>query len=71
VYDNFNIFLTFPNDEDFNLVLYKRAIELEGFQIWLQKWTLDFKPEEDISIVPVGVLLPGLPFLMHNWNYVK
>ncbi|KAH0658164.1 hypothetical protein KY289_026912 [Solanum tuberosum] len=71
VYDNSNIFLTFTNDEDFNLVLYKRAIELEGFQIWLQKWTPNFKPEEDIPIVPVWVLSPGLPFHMHNWNYGK
>ncbi|KAH0687341.1 hypothetical protein KY285_017901 [Solanum tuberosum] len=64
-------FLPSPNDEDFNLVLYKRAIELEGFQIWLQKWTPHFKSEEDIPIVPVWVLLPGLPFHIHNWNYVK
>ncbi|XP_059289097.1 uncharacterized protein LOC132042593 [Lycium ferocissimum] len=71
VFDNFNIFLTFNNDEDYNVILYKRVIEIEGYQIWLQKWTPSFKPEEDIPIVPVWVLLPGLPFHMHNWDYAK
>ncbi|XP_060210954.1 uncharacterized protein LOC132637966 [Lycium barbarum] len=27
-------------------------IEIEGLQMWLQRWTPDFKPEEDVSIVP-------------------
>ncbi|OIT35442.1 hypothetical protein A4A49_24660 [Nicotiana attenuata] len=39
--------------------------------MWLQKWSPDFKPEEDLPIAPVWVLLPGLPFHMHTWNYVK
>ncbi|XP_070041196.1 uncharacterized protein [Nicotiana tomentosiformis] len=39
--------------------------------MWLQKWSLDFKPEEDLPIAPVCVLLPGLPFHMHTWHYVK
>ncbi|XP_016565272.1 uncharacterized protein LOC107863707 [Capsicum annuum] len=59
VYDNFNIFFTFTNDEDFSTLLYKRVINIDGFQVWLQKWTPDFKPEEDIPIVPVWVLLAG------------
>ncbi|XP_060182449.1 uncharacterized protein LOC132612132 [Lycium barbarum] len=71
VFDNFNIFLTFNNEADFNGILYKRVIEIEGFQIWLQKWTPNFKPEEDLPIVPVWVLLPGFPFHMHTWNYTK
>ncbi|XP_060217201.1 uncharacterized protein LOC132644615 [Lycium barbarum] len=71
VFDNFNIFLNFTNDEDYNSILYKRVIEIDGFQIWLQKWTPDFKPEEDLPVIPVWILLPGLPFHLHNWHYVK
>ncbi|XP_060182580.1 uncharacterized protein LOC132612301 [Lycium barbarum] len=71
LFDNFNIFLTFNNEADFNGILYKRVIEIEGFQIWLQKWTPNFKPEEDLPIVPVWVLLPGLPFHMHTRHYTK
>ncbi|XP_009768438.1 uncharacterized protein [Nicotiana sylvestris] len=39
--------------------------------MWLQKWSPDFKPAEDLPIAPVWALLPGLPFHMHTWNYVK
>ncbi|KAM3251581.1 hypothetical protein P3L10_005651 [Capsicum annuum] len=66
VYDNFNVFLDFTNEEDFNAVWFKRVIEIEGQQMWLQKWTPDFKPEEDLPIAPVWVLLPKLPFHMHG-----
>ncbi|XP_070010002.1 uncharacterized protein [Nicotiana sylvestris] len=53
------------------LVWYKRVIEIEGQQMWLQRLSPDFKPEEDLPIAPVWVLLPGLPFHMHTWHYVK
>ncbi|KAM3325429.1 hypothetical protein P3S67_000554 [Capsicum chacoense] len=71
VYDNFNVFLDFTNGEEFNAVWFKRVIEIEGQQMWLQKWMRDFKPEEDLPIAPVWVLLPKLPFHMHTWQYIK
>ncbi|KAM3341889.1 hypothetical protein P3S68_026855 [Capsicum galapagoense] len=71
VYDNFNVILDFTNEEDFNVVWYKRVIEIKGQQMWLQKWSPDFKPEEDLLIAPLWVLLPKLPFHMHTWHYVK
>ncbi|KAH0730979.1 hypothetical protein KY289_002167 [Solanum tuberosum] len=71
VYDNFNVFLDFTNEEDFNTVWFKRVIEIEEQQMWLQKWTPDFKPEEDLPIAPVWILLPKLPFHMHTWQYIK
>ncbi|XP_060200864.1 uncharacterized protein LOC132629150 [Lycium barbarum] len=46
-------------------------IEIEDLQMWLQRWTPDFKPEEDIPLAPIWALLPGLPFHMHNWVYIK
>ncbi|XP_059295378.1 uncharacterized protein LOC132048698 [Lycium ferocissimum] len=42
-----------------------------GQQMWLQKWSPDFKPEEDIPIAPVWVLLPKLPYHLHYWHYIK
>ncbi|XP_060203078.1 uncharacterized protein LOC132631524 [Lycium barbarum] len=71
VYDNFNVFLDFTNEEDFNVVWYRRVIEIEGQQMWLQKWSPNFKPEEDLPIAPVWVLLPKLPFHLHTWHYLK
>ncbi|XP_075091489.1 uncharacterized protein LOC142171699 [Nicotiana tabacum] len=71
VFDNYNIFMYFTNDEDCKEIGFKRVIEIEGLQMWLQKWTPDFKPEEDIPIVPVWALLPQLTFNMHTCHYVK
>jgi len=34
VYDKLNVFLSFTNDEDYNFVLYKRVIEIEGLQTY-------------------------------------
>ncbi|XP_075082293.1 uncharacterized protein LOC142166804 isoform X2 [Nicotiana tabacum] len=41
----------FNNEDDFNSIWYGRVIEIEGLQMWLQKWSLDIKPDEDIPIV--------------------
>ncbi|OIT04497.1 hypothetical protein A4A49_17550 [Nicotiana attenuata] len=68
VYDNI---IDFTTEEDFKSIWYRRVIEIEGKQMWLQKWSPNFKPKEDSPIVPVWVLLPGLLFNMHNWHYVK
>lgn len=53
VYDNNNVFLDFTNDEDYSTVWYRRSVDIEGNQMWLQKWSPDFKPEEDMPIVLV------------------
>ncbi|OIT06812.1 hypothetical protein A4A49_12148 [Nicotiana attenuata] len=71
VYDMYNVFLDFTNEDDFKDVWFRRVIEIEGQQMWLQKWSPDFKPEEDLPVTLVWVLLPGLPFHIHTWNYVK
>lgn len=57
--------------EDYSSVWYRRSVDIEGNQMWLQKWSPDFKPEEDMPIVPVWVNLPRLPFHLHTWHYVK
>ncbi|OIT29282.1 hypothetical protein A4A49_35251 [Nicotiana attenuata] len=44
VYDNYNVFLDFTNEEDINTVWFRSVIEIEGQQMWLQKWSPNFKP---------------------------
>ncbi|XP_060190757.1 uncharacterized protein LOC132620049 [Lycium barbarum] len=39
--------------------------------MWLQKWSPDIKPEEDLPIALAWVLLLGLPFHLHNWHYIS
>lgn len=71
VYDNYNVFIYFTNDDDFNMIWFKRVVDIEGMHMWLQKWMPDFKPKEDIPIVPIWILFLQLPFHMHIWNYVE
>lgn len=71
VFDNYNVFIDLTNEEDFKSVWFKRVIEIDEAQMWLQKWSPDFKPEEDLPIAPAWVLLPGLPFHLHTWHYIK
>ncbi|MCE0481344.1 hypothetical protein HAX54_039026, partial [Datura stramonium] len=46
------------------------SIKIEGYQMWLQKWSPEFKPDKDLSS-PIWVLLSEIPFHMHNWQYVR
>ncbi|XP_060182467.1 uncharacterized protein LOC132612161 [Lycium barbarum] len=46
-------------------------IEIDDLQMWLQKWTPNFKHDEDLPTVLVWALLPGLSFHLHNWHYIK
>uniref|UniRef100_M1DW45 LINE-type retrotransposon LIb DNA, complete sequence, Insertion at the S14 site n=1 Tax=Solanum tuberosum TaxID=4113 RepID=M1DW45_SOLTU len=39
---------------------------IEGKLMRIQTWTPNFRPEEETPIVPIWVLLPGLP-----WHYFK
>ncbi|KAM3285067.1 hypothetical protein P3S67_023866 [Capsicum chacoense] len=71
VFDFRTVFLDFTNEDDFNSVWFRRSIEIEGKVMWLEKWSPDFQLEEDSPIVPIWVLLLGLPCHCHTWNYVK
>ncbi|XP_060190442.1 uncharacterized protein LOC132619608 [Lycium barbarum] len=44
---------------------------IEGMQMWLAKWSPDWRPEIDSPIVPVWVLLPELPFHCHASFYIR
>ncbi|KAG5631415.1 hypothetical protein H5410_003132, partial [Solanum commersonii] len=52
MYDNHYVFLDFTNEDDFNLLWFKRVLETEG----LQKWTLDFKPNRTSLLHPCGLI---------------
>uniref|UniRef100_A0A3Q7FIU2 Uncharacterized protein n=1 Tax=Solanum lycopersicum TaxID=4081 RepID=A0A3Q7FIU2_SOLLC len=52
--------LDFANDDDIITIWFKRSVEINGQQMWHQKWSRDFKPEEDLPIASVWALLPKL-----------
>ena len=51
-----------------------RVKKIEGMQMWLQKWTPDFKPNEDLPIAPVWsyfplfliIYIPGVGFKVYE-----
>ncbi|XP_019235905.1 PREDICTED: uncharacterized protein LOC109216224 [Nicotiana attenuata] len=52
-------------------VWFRRVIKIDEMQMWLQKRWPDFKPEEYLPVAPAWVLLPALPYHMHDWHYIK
>ncbi|XP_060194776.1 uncharacterized protein LOC132623978 [Lycium barbarum] len=56
-FDTYNVFFDFTTEEDFNTFCYRRVIDIEVQQMWLQKWSLDVKPEEDLPIAPVSLIM--------------
>ncbi|XP_070050094.1 uncharacterized protein [Nicotiana tomentosiformis] len=71
IYDLHNIFIVLYNEEDYNTVRFRRRIEVDGKEMWLTKWTPNWKPKEDAPYAPVWVLLPKLPMNCHKWDYIK
>lgn len=71
VCDNHNVFIDLFNEDDWRSVWFIRVIEIDGMQMWLQKWPPDFKLEEDFPVTLAWVLLPALLFHMHDWHYIK
>ncbi|OIT38954.1 hypothetical protein A4A49_25151 [Nicotiana attenuata] len=70
-YDFRTVFIDVTNDEDCKSVRYRRSMDVDGMVMWLQKWSSDFKSEEDSPKVPIWVLLPELPFHCHTWYYIR
>ncbi|KAM3252949.1 hypothetical protein P3L10_007019 [Capsicum annuum] len=35
------------------------------------KWTADFKPEEETSIVPIWILIHQLPWHLFKWQVIS
>lgn len=57
-----NIYIDLDNDADHITIWTKERMYIHGQMMRLQLWTPTFKPERKISIVPVWVTLPELPW---------
>lgn len=62
VFDSFNVFIDLVNEKDYQNIWFRRVIDIDRMQMWLQMWCSDFKPEEDLPLTLTWALLPGLPF---------
>lgn len=61
-----HILITFQNEDDYQRCFLRRSWVLHGYHMRVTKWTPDFDPNCDTPIVPVWVLIKGLPLFLHN-----
>ena len=62
----------FTSKEDKELIFRNGPYFMGPQGLYLNKWTPDFDPEEDVpSTVPVWVRLPNLPIHCWNWGSLK
>ncbi|KAL0404483.1 UNVERIFIED_CONTAM: hypothetical protein Sradi_2089100 [Sesamum radiatum] len=56
-----HVFIKFALEEEYTKVWLKSIWFVDGFPMWVFKWTLIFNPREESPIVSVWVRLPKLP----------
>ncbi|KAG5580322.1 hypothetical protein H5410_050949 [Solanum commersonii] len=61
-YNARHVFIDLDNELDYNTVWTQQRMTIEGKLMRIQAWTPNFRPEEETPIVPIWVLLPGLPW---------
>lgn len=55
------MFIDLQNESDYNTFLTKKRMTMEGKLMRIQGWKPFFKPEVENPIVPIWLLLLGLP----------
>ncbi|XP_071917069.1 uncharacterized protein [Coffea arabica] len=58
------------SEEDFTRLFVRRSWFVQGAQMLLSKWTMDFTAQQDSTFAPVWVSLPSLPLPLFNKIYI-
>ncbi|KAH0695794.1 hypothetical protein KY289_013276 [Solanum tuberosum] len=61
-YNARRVFIDLENELDYNTVWTQQRMTIEGKLMRIQAWNPNFRPEEETPIVPIWVLLQGLPW---------
>ena len=61
-----HVYIDLYNEFDYRIVWTKLRINTEGQVMRIQTRTPDFTPEEETSIAPIWVAIPGLPCKCYN-----
>uniref|UniRef100_M1DPZ0 LINE-type retrotransposon LIb DNA, complete sequence, Insertion at the S14 site n=1 Tax=Solanum tuberosum TaxID=4113 RepID=M1DPZ0_SOLTU len=61
-YNARHVFIDLENELDYNIVWTQQRMTIEGKLMRIQTWTPNFTPEEETPIVPIWILLLGLPW---------
>ncbi|OIT04772.1 hypothetical protein A4A49_14845 [Nicotiana attenuata] len=70
-YDYQTVYIDFTNEVDFNNIYFKPFVNIDPYIMKVLKWTPDFKPEKETSIVPLWILNHKLPWHMFRWNVIS
>lgn len=65
-FDPKHVYIKFSNEVDYKHILFKEYIDIVEAPMKILKWTPNFKPEEETSIVPDWILIHQL--LWHLFN---
>ncbi|MQL84301.1 hypothetical protein Taro_016810 [Colocasia esculenta] len=69
--DGRHLLLRFQDKEDYLKVLLKDMLFVKGYLFRFFQWSMDFSPDEDSSIVPMWVEMPGLPANFYSEPMLK
>ncbi|KAH0730257.1 hypothetical protein KY289_001445 [Solanum tuberosum] len=65
-----HVYIDLDNELDYNMVWTKQRMSIAGQVMRIQVWTPNFKPAEEIPIVPIWISLPELPWHFYNKEFV-
>ena len=65
-FDYKHIFIKLNNDLDYQRIFAKRDWFFGGYKMWVLKWSVDFVPEKESSIVPVWISFPNLRYHLYE-----
>lgn len=67
-YNSMHIFLDFTMEEYYLNISSKRSFMVLGSSMQLVTWINNFNPQEETSLAPVWIHLPGLRWHYYNWD---
>ncbi|KAF3658029.1 hypothetical protein FXO38_13423 [Capsicum annuum] len=70
-FDHRHVDIDFSNEVDYNHVLFKEFVDIGESPMKILKWTTDFNPEEEISIVPLTIAPDQANYSKSRGNVAK
>ncbi|XP_035546525.1 uncharacterized protein LOC118348597 [Juglans regia] len=66
-----NVFIRMTNEQDFVKAISRESCEVNGIQYRVFHWNPEFNEDEEPSLVPVWIVLPGLPPNFYHESFLK
>ncbi|XP_035540280.1 uncharacterized protein LOC118344244 [Juglans regia] len=66
-----NVFVRFSDEDDFLKSLSRESCDIEGVAYRPFQWSTDFTEDDEPSLVPVWIMLPGLPPNLYQEAFLR